>query len=154
MPTILVLAAALSLVSGHDVAGELPFAIPALRVSGMLRPAPGHRLFVVTLKVGEDPIDAEDVGRFALITTAGRRAPIGAGGSEASIAPFDRIAVGREVGQILPSDAMIVLTRRSADRVALEADPRSTVVFLYEVPLTASVRALRLPDGRELAIHD
>ena len=49
---------------------------------------------------------------------------------------------------------MIVLTRRSADRVALEAGPRSTVVFLYEVPLTASVRALRLPDGRELAIHD
>jgi hypothetical protein len=48
MPTILALAAALSLVSGHDVAGEMPFAIPALRVS-MLRPASGHRLFLVTI---------------------------------------------------------------------------------------------------------
>ncbi len=111
----LLFAIALTLVSGHDVAGEMPFAIPALRVSGMLRPAPGHRLFLVTLTVGEEPIEAEDVGRFALITTAGRREPIGAGGSEASIAPFDRIAVGREVGEILPSDSMIVLTRRSAD---------------------------------------
>ena len=36
----LLFAIALTLVSGHDVAGEMPFAIPALRVSGseILRP--------------------------------------------------------------------------------------------------------------------
>ncbi len=150
----LLLAIALTLVSGHDVTGEMPFAIPALRVSGMLRPPPGQRLYVVTVRIGEEPLDAEDVRRFVLITSAGRREPIGAGGSEASITPFDRLAVGREVGEILPSDAMVVLTRRSAARVALEAGPQSTVVFLYEVPLAASVRALRLPDGRELTVHD
>ena len=66
----LLFAIALTLVSGHDVAGEMPFAIPALRVSG---------------------------------------------------------------SEILPSDSMIVLTRRSAARVALEVGPQSTIVFLDRV---------------------
>jgi hypothetical protein len=149
----ILLALVLTLVSGNRLPDEVPFWIPSMRVGGTIRPAPGHRLFIVTATVGEEPIDAEDISRFSLITSAGRREPIGAGVSDSSIVPFDRIPVGQQVGQILPSDAMIVLTRSSATRVALEVDPRVTIAFLYEVPRAASVRALRLPDGRQLAIR-
>ena len=148
----ILLALALTLVSGHPLPAEVPFWIPSLRVDGTIRPAPGHRLFLVTVTVGEEPIDAEDISRFALITSAGRRKPIGAGVSDSSIVPFDRIPLGQQVGEILPSDAMIVLTRSTATRVALEVGPGVTIAFLYEVPRAASVRALRLPDGRQLAI--
>ena len=145
---------ALALVSGHPLPAEVPFWIPSLRISGTIRPASGHRLFLVTVTAGDQPIDAEDVSRFTLITSAGRHQPIGAGVSDSSIVPFDRIPVGQQVGQILPSDAMIVLARSSATRVALEVGPRVTIAFLYEVPRAASVRALRLPDGRQLPIRD
>jgi hypothetical protein len=141
----------LTLVSSHDVVGPLPFAVPLLRLSGLLRPAAGDRMFMLALKVGEEPIDAEDISRFALVTTGGLREPIGAGASEVSIVPLDRIPVGGAVGEILPSDAMLVLTRTSSTRVALEVGPQGTLALLYDVPLAASVRALRLPDGRELA---
>jgi hypothetical protein len=152
MPTIFAaFAVILTLVSSHDVAGALPFTVPLLRVSGLLQPAPGHRLFVVALSVGEEPIDADDISRFTLITSGGRRAPIGAGATEVSIVPLDRIPVGREVGEILPSDAMLVLTRGSSTRVAVEVGPQGTIALLFEVPLTARISALRLPDGRELA---
>ena len=142
----------LTLVSGHDVVGALPFAVPLLRVSGLLQPASGHRLYLVALRLGEEPIDADDISRFVLVTTRGPREPIGAGASEASIVPLDRIRVGGEVGEILPSDAMMVLTRTSSTRVALEVGSQGSIALLYDVPLAASVRALRLPDGRELAI--
>ena len=148
----LALAVMLTLVSGHGVTGALPFAVPLLRVSGLLQPGPGSRLFVVALKVGGEAIDAEDISRFALLTSGGSREPIGAGASERSIVPLDRIPVGGEVGEILPSDAMMVLTRITAARVALEVGPRGTIALLFEVPLAASVRALRLPDGRELRV--
>jgi hypothetical protein len=141
----------LTLVSSHDVVGPLPFEVPLLRLSGLLRPAAGHRLFIVALRLGEEPLAADDISRFALVTTGGLCAPIGAGASELSIVPLDRIGVGAEVGEILPSDAMMVLTRTSTTRVALEVGPQGTLALLYDVPLAASVRALRLPDGRELA---
>jgi hypothetical protein len=149
----ILLALLLTLVSGRHLPDEVPFWIPSLRVDGTIRPAASHRLFVVTATVGEEPIEAEDVSRFVLITSAGRRAPIGAGVDDASIVPFDRIPIGQEVGQILPSDAMIVLARSSATRVSLEIGPRATIAFLYEVPPSAKVRALRLPDGRQLVIR-
>jgi hypothetical protein len=149
----ILLALVLTLVSGHHLPDEVPFGIPSLRIDGTIRPAAGQRLFIVTATAGEEPIDAEDISRFVLITSVGPRAPIGAGVDAASLVPFDRIPVGQEVGQILPSDAMIVLARSSATRVSLEADPRVTIALLYEVPRTATVRALRLPDGRQLAIR-
>lgn len=71
----------LTLVSGRDVVGPLPFAVPLLRVSGLLQPAP-----------------------------------------------------------------------TSSTRVALEVGPQGTIALLYEVPLGSAARALRLPDGRQLAI--
>jgi hypothetical protein len=149
----MLLALVLTLVSGHPLPDEVPFWIPSLRVDGTIRPAAGHRLFVVTATAGEEPIDVEDISRFVLITSAGRRAPIGAGVDAATIAPFDRIPVGKQVGQILPSDAMIVLERSSATRVSLEIGPRATIAFLYEIPRAATVSALRLPDGRQLTIR-
>jgi hypothetical protein len=149
----MLLALVLTLVSGHHLADEVAFWIPSLRVDGTIRPAAGHRLFVVTATLGEEPIAEEDISRFVLITSAGQRMPIGAGVDDASIVPFDRIPVGQQVGQILPSDAMIVLARSSALRVSLEIGPRATIAFLYEVPQAAKVRALRLPDGRQLAVR-
>jgi hypothetical protein len=62
------------------------------------------------------------------------------------------VPLGQEVGEILPSDAVLALTRTSTTSVTLEVGPRGTVAFLYELPTTATVRALRLPDGRELTI--
>ena len=127
----------------------------AARRAALLRPAPGHRLFLVTLGVGEEPIVRDDVAAASRLITLGRtaRRRSAPAAASASIVPFDRIAVGREVGEILPSDAMIVLTRALGRRASpLEVGPRGTIAFLYEVPLAATVRALRLPDGRELAI--
>jgi hypothetical protein len=141
----------LTLVSSHDVVGPLPFEVPLLRLSGVLRPVAGHRLFIVALRLGEEPIGADDISRFALVTTGRLCEPIGAGASELSIVPLDRIVVGAEVGEILPSDVMMVLKRTSTTRVALEVGPLGTLALLYDVPLASSVRALRLPDGRELA---
>jgi hypothetical protein len=149
----ILLAIVLSLVSGHHLPDAVPFWIPSMRLEGTIRPAAGHRLFVVTATLGEEPIAEEDISRFVLITSAGQRMPIGAGVDDASIVPFDRIPVGQQVGQILPSDAMIVLARSSALRVSLEIGPRATIAFLYEVPQAAKVRALRLPDGRQLAVR-
>ena len=75
----------------------LSFEIPSLRLKpSLLSAAPGTRLYVVTVAVGEE-------------------------------------------------------ARRSA-RVVLEVAPREEVSFLYELPAAASVRALRLPNGRELTI--
>jgi hypothetical protein len=141
----------LTLTSSHDVSGALPFAVPLLRVSGLLQPAPGHRLFVVALRVSAEAIAEEDISRFTLITSVGGRTPIGAGATEISIVPLDRIPVGGEVGEILPSDAMLVLTRGSSTRIAVQVGPQGTIALLFEVPRAARVRALRLPDGRELA---
>jgi hypothetical protein len=150
----ILLAIVLTLVSGHPLPDAVPFGIPSMRLEGTIRPAAGHRLFVVTATLGKEPIAEEDISRFALVTSAGRRVPIGAGVDDKSIVPFDRIPVGQQVGQILPSDAMIVLERSSATRVSLEIGPRATIAFLYEIPREATVSALRLPDGRQLAIHE
>jgi hypothetical protein len=141
----------LTLTSSHALAGALPFAVPLLRVSGLLQPSPGHRLFIVSLRVAAEPIDDGDISRFTLITSSGRRTPIGAGATEVSIVPLDRIPVGGEVGEILRSDAMLVLTRGSSTRVAVEVGPQGTIALLFEVPVTATISALRLPDGSELA---
>src|SRR3954453_5043121 len=119
MPLILTaVALLLGLVSSHAVSGALAFDVPLLRVSGLRGPAPGHRRLVVPLRVRAEPIDEHDISLFTLITSSGRRTQIGAGATEVSIVPFDRIPVGGEVGEILRSDAMLVLTRVSATGLA------------------------------------
>ena len=139
------------LTASHDAADALPFEIPSLHVKGTVRPAPGCRLHIVSITLGEEPIETE-ARRFVLVTTTGTYEPIGAGGSAVLIIPFERVPLDKEVGEILPSDAIVALTRRSATSVVLEAGPRATLAFLYELPLAASVRSLRLPDGRELTV--
>ena len=135
--------------ASRDIAEALPFEIPSLHVKGTVRPVSGNRLYIVTITLGEEPIETE-VRRFVLVTSSGIYEPIGAGASAELIIPFDRIPVDREIGEILPSDAIVALTRRSATSVILEVGPRGTAAFLYELPVGGSVRSLRLPDGREL----
>jgi hypothetical protein len=135
----------------RDIAEPLPFEIPSLRLKGTVRAAPGDRLYVVTLTLGDDPVET-DVSRFVLVTSDRRYEPIGAGGRDDIIIPLDRVPLGREIGEILPSDAVLALTRTTATRVTLEVGPRGTLALLYELPAGATVRSLRLPDGRELTI--
>jgi hypothetical protein len=135
----------------REIVGALPFEIPSLRLKGSVRPAPGARLYAVTITLGEEPIET-DVRRFVLMTSDGTYEPIGAGGRADIIIPLDRVPLGREVGEILPSDAVLALTRTSTTSVTLEVGPRGTIAFLYELPTGVTVRSLRLPDGRELTI--
>jgi hypothetical protein len=144
------LAAVLSLVSSREVAGALPFEIPTLqRLKGTIAPAAGHRLYAVTVAVGDEALIA-DTGAFTLMTSRGGHKAIGAGWNGVSIIPFDRIPIGREIGQVLPSDALLALTRTSATQITVELGPRGTIAFLFDLPVDAIVRALRLPDGHEL----
>jgi hypothetical protein len=135
-----------------EVAGDgLAFEIPTHHLKGTVRPAAGHRLYIVSIVIGEEGLEA-DVRRVLVVTTAGTYEPIGAGGGALMIIPLDRVPLDQEIGQILPSDAIVALTRRSAESVILEAGPRATLAFLYELPAAATVRALRMPDGRELTV--
>ena len=135
----------------REIVDALPFEIPSLRLTGSVRPEPGALLYAVTVALGEEPIET-DVRRFVLLTSDGTSEPIGAGGRADIIIPLDRVPLGREVGEILPSDAVLALTRTSTTSVTLEVGPRGTVAFRYELRAAATGRALRLPDGRELAI--
>jgi hypothetical protein len=138
--------------ASREVGGALTFEIPSLHVRPtVLRAASGRRLYLATLALGDEPIDTE-ARRFVLVTSSGTYEPIGAGASGELIIPFERIPEDKEVGEILPSDAIFALTRRSATSVTLEVGAREHVAFLYELPLAAAVRSLRLPDGRELAL--
>jgi hypothetical protein len=115
-------------------------------------PQPGHRLDLVVLSVGATPVDAE-VGAFALLAASGTAyAPIGVGGGAQLIVPLDRLPIGQEVGQILPTDAIVAVMRNSASSVTLEAGSNGTIALLFEVPANAIVTSLRLPDGRVLAV--
>jgi hypothetical protein len=123
-----------------------------LKVSGTIRPIPGHRLDLVVITLGDMPIDA-DLRQFTLISTDGlKHEPIAAGGGPDLIFPIDSLELGREVGQILPSDAQVLMKRISTTSVALEADPHATLAFVFQLPERAVLRALRLPDGSELTL--
>ena len=138
------------IVQTEEIGGALPFEIPSMTMKGVVHPAAGRRLYIVTLALGEEAIEM-DVNKFPLVTDGGTHEPIGAGAGENLIVPLDRVPVDQEVGQILPSDAIVSLTRRGSG-VTIEAGPRGTIALLYELPATSSVRALKLPDGRELRI--
>jgi hypothetical protein len=62
----MLLALALTPVSGRHLADEVAFWIPSLRVDGTIRRMAGHRLFVVTATLGEEAIADQGI--------AGRRA--------------------------------------------------------------------------------
>src|SRR3954447_10759611 len=90
--------------ASHDVAGPMPFAVPSLKLEGLVRASSGNRLYVVALDLGDESIESE-VARFVLGGGNGKPyEPIGAGGGPDVIIPLDRIPIGTEVGEILPSD--------------------------------------------------
>ena len=130
----------------------LAYANPSLNLNGTVSPAPGQRLDIVVLSVGATPVDAE-VCAFALLAASGLAyAPIGVGAGAHLIFPLDRLPIGREVGQILPTDAIVAVMRNSLSSVTLEAGPKATIALLFEVPANAVVTSLRLPDGSLLAV--
>ena len=130
----------------------LAYANPSLNVKGTVGPAPGHRLDIVVIALGATPVEAE-VGAFTLLASGGfAYAPIGVGGGVNLIFPLARLPIGREVGQILPTDAIVAVTRNSSTSVTLEAGPNGTIALLFELPTSAVVKSLRLPDGRLLSL--
>jgi hypothetical protein len=133
--------------------GPLAFSNPAIKSKGTIEPAAGRRLEIVELTLGAMPIEA-DVSGFMLVAAGGRQyAPIGVGGGIDTILPLAALPIGREVGQILKSNAIVEVTRKSATSVTLDADPGATVVLLYELPLASVFRGLRAPDGTLLTLN-
>jgi hypothetical protein len=130
----------------------LPFSNPLVKVSGTIRPIPGSRLDLIVVTVGDMPIET-DIRSFALVTVDGTAyEPIAAGGGPDLIFPIESLELGREMGQILPSDAEVLMKRTSTTSVTLEADPTATLAFVFQLPERASARALRLPGGGELPL--
>jgi hypothetical protein len=128
------------------------FSNPVLGVKGTMRPIPGSRLEIVAIALGDMSIES-DLRQFTLIAADGVvYEPIAAGGGPDLIFPIDSLPVGREMGQILPSDAQVSLKRLSSTTVMLEADPGATLAFVFQLPAAATLRALRLPDGSELSL--
>jgi hypothetical protein len=131
----------------------LYFSNPALGMKGTIRPIPGSRLEVVVIAVGDAPIVEVDIRQFALISADGVfYEPIAAGGGPDLIFPIDSLPLGREMGQILPNDAQVLMKRISTTSVTLEADPRATLAFVFQLPERSTTRAFRLPGGSELAL--
>ena len=128
------------------------FSNPMFQLKGTIRPIQGNRLDLIVIKVGDTPIDTE-IRQFALIAADGSAfEPIAAGGGPDLIFPIDSLELGREMGQILPSDAEIMMSRTSTTSVTLEADPGATLAFVFQLPEKVKTRALRLPGGGELAL--
>jgi hypothetical protein len=133
--------------------GPLYFSNPALGVQGTIRPIPGSRLEMIVIAVGDAPIVEGDIRQFALISADGvLYEPIAAGGGPDLIFPIDSLPLGREVGQILPNDAQVLMKRISTTSVTLEADPRATLAFVFQLPERSVTRAFRLPGGSQLAL--
>ena len=126
--------AAATMMSSRSVTEPLPFSNPALNLKGTIRPLPGDRLQMVIITVGDEPLLAE-VRRFKLVSASGARyEPIAVGGGADLILPLDVLPAGQGVGQILPSDAIVALTRTSSSSVMLEAEARATLAFVFELP--------------------
>jgi hypothetical protein len=131
---------------------SLAFSSPLVKKSGTIRPIPGNRLDLVVITVGEMPIES-DTRSFSLVAVDGATyEPIAAGGGPDLVFPMESLELGREMGQILPSDAEVLLKRTSTSSVMLEADPGATLAFVFQLPERVMVRALRLPGGAELAL--
>ena len=131
---------------------SLAFSSPLVKKSGTIRPIPGNRLDLVVLTVGDIPIES-DIRSFSLVAADGATyEPIAAGGGPDLVFPMEGLELGREMGQILPSDAEVLMKRTSISTVMLEADPGATLAFVFQLPERVTVRVLRLPGGSELAL--
>jgi hypothetical protein len=133
------------------LAGSFMYSNPVLGLKGTVDPAPGHRLHIVEIALAATAVYAE-LRTFKLVTADDREyPPIAVGGAGYSMFPVDKLPLGREVGQVLPTDAILAVTRNSATSVLLDAGPKTTLAFLYEVPQDAALKTLKLPDGSRLS---
>jgi hypothetical protein len=133
--------------------GSLPFSSPALGVKGTIRPMPGDRFELVVIALGDKTIVAE-VRQFVLVSAGGLSyAPVAIGGGPDLIVPLDCVPLGLEVGQILPSDAILSVKRVSTTSVTIDARAGVTIALVYQLPEGARLRSFKLPDGRELDLE-
>jgi hypothetical protein len=141
-----------TLTSAQNTGESLWFSNPSLGLKGTITPISGSRFEIIVITLGETPVAAE-LRQFTLMA-ADRTAyePIAAGGGADYIFPIDSMPLGRELGQILPSDALVSLKRTTPTTVMLEADPHATIAFVFQVPEGAALRALKLPDGAQLTL--
>jgi hypothetical protein len=141
-----------TLTSVRSSAEPLWFSNPSLDLKGTIKPIAGSRFEIVVIALGDVPVES-DLRQFTLaVAGGGTYEPIAAGGGADLIFPIDSLPLGREVGQILPNDAEVILTRTTPAVVLLEADPHATLAFVFQVPASARPRALKLADGTELLL--
>lgn len=134
------------------VASGVMFENPAIQIKGTIAPTAGNRLQIVEIALGETPI-YDELATFRLLsTTDDEFTPIAVGGRADTVFPIARLPLDQEVGQILPSDAVLAVTRHGQVAVTLEAGPKATLAFLYDIPHDAVVKGLRLPDGTVLVV--
>jgi hypothetical protein len=137
----------------QSATGSLPFSSPALGVKGTIRPMPGDRFELVVITLGDRTI-VGDVRQFVLVSAGGvSYAPVAIGGGPDLIVPLDCVPLGLEVGQILPSDAILSVKRVSTTSVTIDAKAGVTIALVYQLPEGATVRSFKLPDGRELDLE-
>jgi len=135
-----------------SVAGAVAFDNPALQLKGSIAATAAHRLQIVEIVLGETAVYAE-LAAFRLVSAAGEEyAPVAVGGRPDTLFPTARLPLEQEVGQILPSDAVLAVTRHGDVSVTLEAGPKATLAFLYDIPQEAAVVSLRLPDRTVLTL--
>ena len=141
-----------TLTSAQNTGESLWFSNPSLGLKGTITPISGSRFEIIVITLGDTPVAAE-LRQFTLVA-ADKSAyePIAAGGGAELIFPIDSMPLGRELGQILPSDALVSLKRTTPTTVLLEADAHATLAFVFQVPEGAALRALRLPDGAQLTL--
>jgi len=144
------------------MASTVAFDNAAIPLKGVIAPTAGNRLEIVEIALGATPVYTE-LATFRLVSASGDEfAPIAVGGQANTLFPSARLPLEQEMGQILPSDAIIAVTRhgevdRGAGapgviRVTLEAGPLATLAFLYDIPRAAVVKSLKLPDGQVLPL--
>jgi hypothetical protein len=134
------------------VASDVAFDNPVLHLKGVIAPTAGHRLQIVEIVIGQTPV-SDELAAFRLVTGTGDTfAPIAVGGQADTLFPNAQLPLGHEISQILPSDAVVAVTRHGDASVTLEADSLATLALLYDIPRAAAVKSLRLPDGTLLPL--
>jgi hypothetical protein len=134
------------------VRGPLEFSNPLLGIKGTIEPRAGHVLQIVEIALGDTDVSAE-LSTFVLVTAGDAQyAPVAVGGGSHLLFPVARLPTGREIAQILPTDAIVAVTKNSETSLTLEATAMATLAFLYDVPQDAAVKTLKLPDGSALAL--
>jgi hypothetical protein len=138
-------------VSGRTLSRGVEWSNAALKLKGTLEAEQGHRLYLVEIMIGATDVAAE-LDTFRLTADGVEHVAIAAGGAANLLFPIDILVTGHEMMQILPVDGIIAVTRKSETSVIVETTPRATLALLYEIPINATVSALKFPDGTSRAV--